>query len=128
MITVVAALIKKDGKVLIAKRSTGNLDLLGKWEFPGGKVEANETEMVAIEREILEEFGIKVQAVRFLTHHVCEKSPMIDLRLYECKYLLGNFQLHAHSEYKWVDIEELLQYDLAMADIALAQYLIGEGQ
>ena len=54
MITVVAALIKKDGKVLIAKRSTGNLDLLGKWEFPGGKVEANETEMVAIEREILE--------------------------------------------------------------------------
>ena len=53
---------------------------------------------------------------------------MIDLRLYECKYLLGNFQLHAHSEYKWVDIEELLQYDLAMADIALAQYLIGEGQ
>lgn len=126
MITVVAALIKKDGKVLIARRSTGNRELLGKWEFPGGKVEANEREMVAIEREILEEFEVKVQAVQFLTHYVCETSPVIDLRLYECEYLSGDFQLHAHSEYQWVNIEELLQYDLAVNDIALAQYLIGD--
>lgn len=126
MITVVAALIKKGNKVLIAKRSTGNLDLLGKWEFPGGKVEENEKEMVAIEREILEEFEVRVQAIQFLTHYVSEKLPIIDLRLYECKYLSGDFQLHAHSEYKWVHIEELLQYDLAVNDVVLAQYLIGE--
>ena len=37
MIKVVAALIEKDGKVLIAKRSTGDINMLGKWEFPGGK-------------------------------------------------------------------------------------------
>jgi len=44
MITVVAALIKKNGKVLIAKRATGDENTLGKWEFPGGKVELNESE------------------------------------------------------------------------------------
>ena len=43
MKTVVAALIKKDGKYLLAKRSTGNPDLIGFWEFPGGKIEKNET-------------------------------------------------------------------------------------
>ena len=44
MLKVVAALIIKDGKMLIAKRSTGNKDVIGKWEFPGGKVEENETD------------------------------------------------------------------------------------
>ena len=44
MIKVVAALIEKDNKVLIAKRSTGDPNVLGKWEFPGGKVEQNEDE------------------------------------------------------------------------------------
>ena len=44
MLKVVAALIMKDGKILIAKRSTGNKDVIGKWEFPGGKVEENETD------------------------------------------------------------------------------------
>ena len=52
MITVVAALIKKDNKVLIARRSTGNKETYGKWEFPGGKVENNETETKAIKRRI----------------------------------------------------------------------------
>lgn len=49
MIKVVACLIEKDNKVLIAKRSTGDPNVLGKWEFPGGKVEPNEDEKHAIE-------------------------------------------------------------------------------
>lgn len=48
MITVVAALIEKNNKYLIARRSTGSSDVLGKWEFPGGKVEKDETEEKAI--------------------------------------------------------------------------------
>ena len=58
MITVVAALIKKNNKYLIAKRSTGDNQNLNKWEFPGGKVEINENETEAIEREIKEEFEL----------------------------------------------------------------------
>ena len=45
MIRVVAALIEKDNKVLLAKRSTGDPNVFGKWEFPGGKVELGENEM-----------------------------------------------------------------------------------
>ncbi|MCR4581348.1 MAG: NUDIX domain-containing protein [Bacilli bacterium] len=124
MITVVAALIEKDGKYLIAKRSTGSEDVLGKWEFPGGKVETDETEEHAIEREIEEEFEMDIKAIRFLTNNVCEyPSKTIDLRLYECQYLSGEFHLHDHSEYKFVDKGELLNNDLAKADIVLAEYV-----
>ena len=58
MITVVAALIKKDNKVLLAKHSTGDPNVFGKWKFPGGKVEQDEDEFHAIEREIEEEFEL----------------------------------------------------------------------
>ena len=124
-IKVVAALIEKDGKYLIAKRSTGDENVLGKWEFPGGKVEPNEDEMTAIEREIREEFELEVKAVRYITNNVCQyPTRIVDLRLYECKYVSGDFKLHDHSEYKWVSKDELLSYDLAPADIPLAEYVI----
>ena len=55
LIKVVAALIEKDNKVLITKCSTGDPNVYGKWEFPGGKVELNEDEFLDIEREIFEE-------------------------------------------------------------------------
>ena len=123
-ILVVAALIKKDNNVLIARRSTGDENVLGKWEFPGGKVEPNETEGHAIKREIKEEFELDIKANKYITNNVCEyPTKTVDLRLYECEYISGEFKLHDHSEYKWVNINELLNYDLAPADIPLAKYL-----
>jgi len=125
MIKVVAALIKKDGKALIAKRATGNEAVFGKWEFPGGKVEPGETEKKAIEREIKEEFEMVIKAKRFIINNVCEyPGKTVDLRLYECEYIGGDFKLHDHFEYAWVQIDKLLEYDLAKADIPLAKYLI----
>ncbi len=123
-ILVVAALIKKNNDVLIARRSTGDENVLGKWEFPGGKVEPNETEGHAIEREIKEEFELDIKANKYITNNVCEyPTKTVDLRLYECEYISGEFKLHDHSEYKWVNINELLNYDLAPADIPLAKYI-----
>lgn len=123
-ILVVAALIKKNNNVLIARRSTGDENVLGKWEFPGGKVEPNETEEHAIEREIKEEFELDIKANKYITNNVCEyPTKTVDLRLYECEYISGEFKLHDHSEYKWVNINKLLNYDLAPADIPLAKYL-----
>lgn len=124
MIKVVAALIQKENKILIAKRSTGDPNVLGKWEFPGGKVELNEAEHQAIEREILEEFELKIKAKDFIVNNVCEyPGKIVDLRLYSCDYISGDFKLHDHSEYKWVSIEEIMGYDLAPADIPLANYI-----
>lgn len=124
MITVVAALIERDGKVLIAKRSTGDPNVLGKWEFPGGKVESGENEFHAIEREIKEEFELEIKAKKFLINNVCVyPTKTVDLRLYSCEYIAGDFKLHDHSEYKWLDKDELLNFDLAPADIPLAKYV-----
>lgn len=124
MITVVAALIEKDNKVLIAKRSTGDPNVFGKWEFPGGKVQEGENELEAIEREIKEEFEINVKGRCFLVSNICEyPNKIVDLRLYSCEYIDGDFKLHDHSEYKWVCIDDILNYDLAFADIELAKWI-----
>lgn len=124
MIQVVAALIEKDNKVLIAKRLTGDTNVFGKWEFPGGKVELDEDEFHAIEREIFEEFELKIKAKKFLINNICEyPNKTVDLRLYSCDYISGEFKLHDHSEIAWVDKNELLNYDLALADIPLAKYI-----
>lgn len=124
MIKVVAALIEKGGKVLIAKRLTGDTNVFGKWEFPGGKVELNEDEFHAIEREIFEEFELKIKAKEFLVNNICEyPNKTVDLRLYSCEYISGEFKLHDHFQIAWVDKKELLNYDLALADIPLAKYI-----
>ena len=125
VIKVVAALIMRDNKVLIARRSTGDENVMGKWEFPGGKVEQDEDEFHAIEREIEEEFELKIKANIFLINNICEyPTKTVDLRLYDCDYISGYFKLHDHSEYKWVSKDELLSYDLAPEDIPLAEYVI----
>ncbi len=124
MITVVAALIEKDGKVLLAKRSTGEKVVYGKWEFPGGKVNPEEDEFQAIEREIKEEFELDIQADQFITNSIYEyPNKLIDLRLIHCHYIKGEFHLHDHSEYQFVSKEHLLEYDLAPADIPLAEFI-----
>ncbi len=121
MITVVAALIKKDNKYLIAKRKTGDESVLGKWEFPGGKVEKGEDEKHAIEREIKEEFDLEIKAKRFVTNNVYEyPSKVVDLRLYECEYISGEFKLQDHSEYTFASKEDILKFDMCPADIPLA--------
>ena len=125
-INVVAALIIKEGKVLIARRSTGDPNVLGKWEFPGGKVEPNEDEKHAIEREIKEEFDLEIKAEKYVTNNICEyPTKVVDLKLYKCTYVCGEFSLHDQSEYKYVEANKLLEYDLAPADIPLAKY-VGE--
>ena len=124
MIKVVAALIEKDEKILLARRSTGDPNVLGKWGFPGGKVKENEDEKHAIEREILEEFELNIKANDFIINNVCEyPTKTVDLRLYSCDYISGKFNLHDHSEYKWVSKKDLLDYELCPADIPIAKYI-----
>lgn len=124
MIDVVAGLIYKDNNVLIAKRLTGDSNVFDKWEFPGGKVESNETDEHAIEREIEEEFELKIKAKKYITNNICEyPTKIVNLKLYECEYVSGELKLHDHSEYKWVNPKDITNYNLAPADIPLANYI-----
>jgi 8-oxo-dGTP diphosphatase len=124
ILDVVCALIMKDGKCLIARRSK-NDDLRGRWEFPGGRVQGMEDGTKTLERAFKDVFKIKTKINNYITHAICEyPGQIVDLKLYECDYISGEFNLEIHSEYKWVNIEDLLDYDLLEADVILSKYII----
>lgn len=124
ILDVVCGLIMKDGKCLIAKRKKDD-HVKGKWEFPGGRRNGLEDEKKSLDRAFNELYNIKTDIKEYLTHSICEyPGHIVDLKLYECDYISGDFALTTHSEYKWVNIEELLDYDLAEADIILSKFLI----
>ena len=124
ILDVVCALIMKDGKCLIARRAKED-HLKGKWEFPGGRRVGLEDEKITLDRAFKEVLGIKVNIKDYITHSICEyPGHIVDLKLYECEYVSGKYNLSIHSEYKWVNIEELLDYDLADADVILSKYLV----
>jgi len=62
---VTAAILFKDGKVLIARRKQGQSHA-GLWEFPGGKIEDSETPQACLERELEEEHGLRVRSGRII--------------------------------------------------------------
>ena len=74
--------------------------------------------------EIKEEFELDIKAKKFLINNVCVyPNKTVNLKLYECEYIRGEFKLHDHSEYVWIFPNNLLDYDLALADIPLAEYV-----
>ena len=126
-IRVVAAIIHKDDKILIARRKQGT-HLEFKWEYPGGKVEENEDEKDALKRELLEEFEISSEINKYITEsfHEYDKNK-INLRAYSVKHLSGDFKLNDHDRIEWIKIEELTKYDFAPADVPINNYLIKNG-
>ena len=124
ILDVVCGLIMKDGKCLIARRNKDD-HLKGKWEFPGGRRVGLEDEKKTLERAFNEVLDIKTNIKDYITHSICEyPGHIVDLKLYECEYVSGDYKLSIHSEYKWINIEELLDYDLADADVILSKFLI----
>ena len=124
ILDVVCGLIMKDGKCLIAQRKKED-HLYGKWEFPGGRRVGLEDEKKTLDRVFTEVLGINTKINDYITHSICEyPGHIVDLKLYECDYISGDFKLNIHSDYKWVAIEELLDYDLEDADVILTKFLI----
>jgi len=124
-VIVTAAIIKKDNKFLIAKRKEGHL--ANKWEFPGGKLEPNETPEDCLKRELKEEFGIQTIIGKYLATSIYD-YPHIKIKLiaYEVEYTSGEFILNDHQEIKWVTKEDLSNYDFAPADIPIVKKILGE--
>lgn len=116
MIEVVAGIIYKEGKFLIAqrnrKKSQGGL-----WEFPGGKVEQGETYEEALIREIKEEFNADIQIKQYVgekTHHYPEKD--VHLSFYTANLLSSKIELLEHEAYQWITKEEKQNFKFAGAD------------
>lgn len=123
-IEVTAAVIGHDQRVLITQRGTGK-HLEGFWEFPGGKLEADETLQDCLAREILEELNITIKVGCHITtvkHVYGEKT--INLHAFHCEYDGGELALKDHSDAKWVSMDELVNFKFAPADLPIIKHLL----
>ncbi len=123
-IKVTCALIAIDHKFLVVQRSE-SMNLPLKWEFPGGKIEPNETEEECIKREIREELNIEITLVKRLTTSYFEYPIIaIDLIPFLATYKRGKIKLKEHKQYKLLSKEELSSLDWAEADLPIVKELL----
>lgn len=121
---VVAALIVRDGKVLICQRAQDQPMPL-KWEFPGGKVEPGEEEPAALQRELREELGISAtieEKVTSIQHHY-RKGGAVELHFYRVQDYEGELENRIFEQIRWVDRRDLPRFDFLDADHGLVRQL-----
>ena len=113
---VVAAIIKKNNQYLIVQRNRKkHLGL--KWEFPGGKVDSDESFEDALKRELKEELDIEIKINKKIAEeaYIDEKID-IKLHYFECSHYSGKIALNEHEDFKWVLQKDMHVYDFAEAD------------
>jgi 8-oxo-dGTP diphosphatase len=116
LINVVAAVILKENLYLITKRNR-NKHLGLKWEFPGGKVEENESFQKALIREILEELNITIDIKRKVAEeYYMDNKINIKIHYYLCLIKQGSLKLFEHEAYAWVKKQNIYQYDFVIGD------------
>lgn len=126
-IDVVAAIIERDGLILLAQRPA-HADQAGMWEFPGGKVEAGETQPEALIRELKEELGIEARPAAYVASHQREVSGhMIHLHAWHVPEFSGEMTAHEHSGLVWVTPQAAYHWELAPADVPLLDAFIRQG-
>jgi len=123
---VVAALIWKDGKLLICQRTRHQVMPL-KWEFPGGKIEEGEQPRDALRRELDEELGIQANVGDEVTRFRYEypNGNAIELRFYDVKAYSGELENRIFRAVHWAQPSELPAFDFLEADLELVKNLAG---
>jgi len=121
---VVAALIIKDGKVLVCQR-TRHQTMPLKWEFPGGKIEEGEQPRDALRRELDEELGIdaKIGEEVARIRHEYKNGNSVELRFYAVHQYKGEIENRIFKDVRWSPRTELPSYDFLEADLTLVQDL-----
>ncbi|MCQ2977610.1 MAG: (deoxy)nucleoside triphosphate pyrophosphohydrolase [archaeon] len=118
---VVAAIIKKDNKILATQRGYGEFE--GMWEFPGGKIEEGESKESALIREIKEELNADIEVEKFAIDLEWQYPNFyLFMSCFEC-ILKSDFELLEHNNSKWLSKEELDSVEWIPADIAAVNYL-----
>ncbi len=121
LVNVVCAVIRKGDKILVTQRSE-MMSLPLKWEFPGGKIEQDEDEQVALHREIMEELNISIRIVRKLpTFLELGEDFTINLIPFLAEYVDGEITLEEHHAYRYIHVSHLEELDWAAADIPVVR-------
>jgi 8-oxo-dGTP diphosphatase len=124
IINVTCAIIVIENKILVTQRSE-KMKLPLKWEFPGGKLEENESEIECIKREIKEEINIDIEVVKKLPSSLYDYGAFkINLIPFIANYIQGEIKLLEHKDYKLLKKTELLDLNWAEADMPIVEELL----
>lgn len=118
-----AAIIEKEGKILVTQRASSD-KLALKWEFPGGKVEEGETPEQCLVREIKEELNLDITVKEhFMDNCHGYENGEILLMCYFAEIIGGELRLNVHEAFEWVARTRFSEFDFAPADIKVSACL-----
>lgn len=124
-IKVVAAIIENENNEILCALRSSEMSLPNLWEFPGGKVESDESLFDAIEREIHEELSCKIKALEIFDENTHEYDKVIvNLIGIKCKLIEGSPVAKEHSKIIYLPKENLPSLVWAPADIPIVENLI----
>ena len=126
VIEVVAAILQRDGAYLATQRGYGEFE--GMWEFPGGKIEHDESPEDALKREIQEELGIDITIDKFLcTTEYDYPSFHLTMHCYLCDIKAGEIELREHKSARWLTTELLDSVEWLPADKGIVEKIMCGG-
>ena len=121
-LNVVAAIIKKDDKILATKRGYG--EFINMWEFPGGKIEDDESKEEALIREIREELDCTIKPTKFaLDLEYQYPAFYLKMSCFEAVITEGTPKLLEHNDAKWLTKKDLDSLNWIPADLQIIDYL-----
>ena len=128
VIQVVGGVIVNEENQILACRRAFDQVMGGHWEFPGGKVDAGETKIAALERELLEELGIQSEVESLIDRVVHDYPSMIvSIEFYKCTTDAQVYSQNVHDDFEWVNEESAAILDWLPADIDFVQQLMERG-
>ena len=127
-VRVVAAVIEREGKILICQRKPGGRHAL-KWEFPGGKVEPGEEDRTALARELREELGIEAVVGEALAAYDFRygEAAVTHLHFFRVREFAGEIRNLDFARVVWEQAGRLAEYDFLEGDVEFIQRLAAAG-
>ena len=123
-VPVASGVIVKNNKILIGLRAEGDSGA-GMWEFPGGKIELNESSESAIKRELREELDIEAtvnQKIMKYSHRF--KNTIYEISFFEINKFTGSIKKNVHDDLQWIELASLKKYRFISGDLLLIDRIL----
>ena len=123
-VPVASGVIVKNNKILIGLRAEGDSGA-GMWEFPGGKIELNESSEDAIKRELREELDIEAtvnQKIMKYSHRF--KNTIYEISFFEINKFTGSVKKNVHDDLQWIELASLKKYRFISGDLLLIDRIL----